>query len=120
MAWKKIVLSDDLVRTYCAGCQATDVPNNSEVRFLRLTVPSGKTLYVVAASIYPSNIANHIVEVYNLTDTAQVYGTNGGANGWQEGALGSVGEGKDVVFRVNNTSGAERTGAVAMIAFQIY
>ena len=61
---------------YTANCQATDVPDSSEVRFLRFTVPGGKTLNIVAASMRPAGTGNLIVEVYDLTTPAQVYGNN--------------------------------------------
>lgn len=98
------------------GCQATDVPNSSEVRFLRFTVPSGKTCYIKAASIYPASVANHIVEVYNITDSEQVYGTN---SSFVEGALANVGEGKDIVFRINNTSGSEQADSIGWMSFTV-
>jgi hypothetical protein len=102
---------------YSANCQATDIPDASEVRFLRFTVPAGKTCNIIAAGVYPSGIANHVVEVYNLTDVASEYSTN---SSFAEGSpLATIAAGKEVVFRVRNTSGAERTGSLGWIAFTV-
>jgi hypothetical protein len=101
---------------YSANCQATDIPDASEVRFMRFTVPAGKTLNIVAAGVYPSGVANHVVEVYNLTDVASEYSTT---SSLVEGALASIAAGKEVLFRVSNTSGAERTGSIGWIAFTL-
>ena len=104
------------VYVYSVNCQATDIPNNSEVRFLRFTIPSGKTLKIKAASVYPSGVGNHIVEVYNLTDTISLYSTN---SSWVAGDLASLAGEKEVCFRVNNTSGSEQTGSIGFIAFVV-
>jgi len=101
---------------YSANCQATNVPTDSEVRFLRFTIPAGKTLKIKAASVYPSGVANHVVEVYNLTDATSLYSTN---SSWVTGDLASLAGEKEVCFRINNTSGSEQTGAIGFIAFTV-
>jgi len=102
---------------YSANCQATDIPDASEVRFLRFTVSAGKTCNIIAASVYPSGVAGHVVEVYNITDALSEYSTN---SSFAEGApLATIAAGKEVLFRVSNTSGAERTGSLGWVAFAV-
>jgi len=101
---------------YTFNNQATTIPTASEVRFARFTVPTGKTLKIKSAGIYPSGVANHIVEVYNLTDSVSVYSTN---SSFVEGDLASVVAGKEVTFRINNTSGAEQAGSIGFVGFTV-
>lgn len=99
------------------NCQATDIPTDSRVTFCRFTVPAGKVFKAKEAGIYPSATADHIVEVYNHSDTNSDYNT---ISGWIYGdPLVTVSGGKDIAMRINNTSGSEQEGACAFVTFVI-
>ncbi len=98
--------------------QSTDIPNNSYVVFGRIHIPAGKKLVVYNVGIYQHGIANLVVEVYNITDSASEYSTNAD---WASDAAGlvTVAASHEISFRLKNTSGSTYTECHGFVSFRI-
>jgi len=95
------------------------LPSGDSLPIFRATLPTGEQIKIITALIYPTGTTDLNIQVYNNTDSVEIYSTNTQDYGSYSSPLASGGTGDEIIIRLqNNTSSDYDVNATVKVVIE--